>query len=289
MAKRLRGEGNQVRVFDNLSSGKTSNLDAELDLVTGDVRSGADLGRAMRGVDAVLHLAAMTSVARSWKEPVDVLDVNTQGTVNVVEAARAAGVSVLIYSSSSSVYGNQPARRKSEELPARPISPYGHSKLMGEQYALLRAGAGMRVLALRYFNVFGPGQDPDSPYAAVIPRFLRHASEGTKAVIDGDGRQSRDFTYVENAVHANLLALRSDASGLALNVACGKAYTLLDVVHRIELVCGCSLRKEHGPARPGDIRHSLADLGRVERTIGYRPVVNFQEGILRTYDAYRRP
>jgi len=287
VVRRLRAEGERVRVLDNLSTGKASHLDADVELVQGDIRSRHDLDQALRGVHAVLHLAALTSVVRSWESPVEVLDVNVQGTVNAVESARAAGVHTFIYSSSSSVYGDQAATTKSESMPPKPISPYGHSKLVAEQYTLARGGE-LRVLALRYFNIFGPGQDPDSPYAAVIPRFLTHAAHGTTAVIDGDGLQSRDFTFVDNAVHANLLALRAVSGGVALNIACGRSATLLDLVREIERVSGCPLHVEHGSPRAGDIRHSLADIRLAASAIGYRPVVHFEDGIARTYGAYAR-
>jgi UDP-glucose 4-epimerase len=287
VVKRLRREGQAVRVFDDLSTGSPSRLDPDVELVTGDVRSRDAVDAAMRGVDAVLHLAAMTSVARSWKQPTDVLDVNAQGTVNVVEAALGADAGTLVYSSSSSVYGDQAAPVKSEDQHPRPISPYGHSKLMGEQYALARGGGRLRVIALRYFNVFGPGQDPDSPYAAVIPRFIRHAIAGTTATIDGDGRQSRDFTFIDNVVEANLLALRATEGGVAVNVACGRAYTVLDLVQAVEGRCGCRLAITHGPPRSGDIRHSLADLSRAGRVLGYRPLVDFEAGVARTYESFR--
>lgn len=287
LVRRLRQEGESVRVFDDLSTGRRSNLDPDVELVAGDVRSPEAVEAAVRGVHAIFHLAAMTSVARSWKQPVEVLDVNAQGTVNVVEAALRAGVGALVYSSSSSVYGDQAAPVKSEDQHPRPISPYGHSKLMGEQYALARGGTGLRVLALRYFNVFGPGQDPDSPYAAVIPRFIRCALAGAPATIDGDGRQSRDFTFVDNVVEANLLALRAAAGGVAVNVACGQAYTVLDLVRTVEAHCGCRLAITHGPPRAGDIRHSLADLALAERVLGYRPLVDFETGVARTYASLR--
>jgi UDP-glucose 4-epimerase len=240
-------------------------------------------------VEAVFHLAAVPSVARSWADPVTTLHVNALGTSNVLDAAIAAGAGTVIYSSSSSVYGDQPAGPRSENMAPRPISPYGHAKLMGERLTLAHAQGGrLRGVALRYFNVFGPGQDAGSPYAAAIPRFIRHALAATPAEVDGDGLQSRDFTFVDNVVDANLLAFDGSARGVALNCACGAAFSLLDLVDEISRLDGRPLEVRHGPARSGDIRHSLADLSRAESVIGYRPRVSFSEGLRRTYEWYRQ-
>lgn len=243
----------------------------------------------MREVDAVFHLAALPSVARSWKDPVATLATNAHGTANLVEAAAASGVSAFIYSSSSSIYGDQAAEKKSEDMDPRPISPYGYSKLLGEKIALAHARSpqGMRVMALRYFNVFGPRQDPDSPYAAVIPLFITHALAGTTATIDGDGTQSRDFTYVDNVIEANVCALRSSTSGIAMNIACGASHTLLDLVDAISELNHRPLKTVFGPPRQGDIKHSLADISRALKAIGYQPTVNFEEGLKRTVEWYR--
>jgi UDP-glucose 4-epimerase len=291
LVERLLEDGHDVTVLDDLSTGKRENL-AHLDgleLVEGDLRSPRTLRANLPGADVVFHVAAVPSVARSWQDPVLSLSVNAIGTATVVEEAEGAGVPALVYSSSSSVYGEQEAERKSEDLVPNPISPYGAAKLLGEKIALAHARPdGMRVLALRYFNVFGPRQDPNSPYSAVIPLFMGHALAGTMATIHGDGHQSRDFTYVSNVVDANLLAWRSQASGLALNIACGASHSLLDLVERIGALAGKPLRTEHAEPRPGDIRHSLADLALAERSIGYQPRVTFVQGLELTYAARRK-
>ena len=279
-----------MRVLDNFATGRRSNLDGVdgFHLVEGDIRSTSDVGRAMNGVEAVFHLAALPSVARSWTDPVATLAANAHGTANLIDGAEASGVPVFIYSCSSSVYGDQEAEVKSEILEPRPISPYGYSKLLGEKLALARAGRGMRVVSLRYFNVFGARQDPKSQYSAVIPLFIKHALDGTTATIYGDGRQSRDFTHVDNVVTANLLSLKSEATGVAVNVACGQSHSLLELVEAISAIHGEPLKTVFGPAREGDIRHSLADISLAETQIGYCPQVTFRDGLKRTYDDYRR-
>jgi nucleoside-diphosphate-sugar epimerase len=247
------------------------------------------VAKAMAGIHAVFHLAALPSVARSWQDPVTTLATNAHGTANVIEAAVDGGVSSFVYSSSSSVYGEQKAAKKSEDLELQPISPYGYSKLLGEKIALAhsRGGRGIRVVALRYFNVFGSHQDPDSPYSAVIPLFIKHALAGTTAQIHGDGRQSRDFTHVDNVVDANLRALRSGVSGLALNVACGQSHSLLDLIDVISKLNHRRLGTVFGPPREGDIKHSLADISLAAERIGYAPAVSFGDGLKRTFDEYR--
>jgi UDP-glucose 4-epimerase len=291
LVRRLVGEGFHVRVLDSFATGRKSNLEGVegIDVVDGDIRSRADVKNAVHDVGSVFHLAALPSVARSWKDPVSTLAANSHGTANVVEAAAEEGVSAFVYSSSSSIYGDQQADKKSEDLEPRPISPYGYSKLLGEKIALAhdRAPEGMRVLALRYFNVFGPRQDPDSPYAAVIPLFMAHALAGTTATIDGDGTQSRDFTYVENVVDANVCALRSSASGLAMNIACGASHTLLELVDAISALNGHPLETVFGPPRQGDIKHSLAGITLAGAEIGYQPRVTFNDGLRKAFDAYR--
>ena len=288
LSRRLLELGHDVRVLDDLSTGHRSNLDGvAVELIEGDLTDSDVLTSALRGVEAVHHVAARPSVARSWADPVATLAVNAQGTAKVMKAAIAAGARRVVYSSSSSVYGDQPADAKSEDLEPRPISPYGFSKLLGEEIALAHARAGdIGVLALRYFNVFGPRQDPDSPYSAVIPIFIKSALAGVTATVHGDGEQSRDFTFVDNVVHANVLALESDASGAAVNVACGAAITLNDLVGAISGLDGHPLRIEHGEPRAGDIKHSLADLSRAEQLLGYHPIVDFDTGLRRTYEAF---
>ena len=291
LVHRLVLDGYSVRVMDNFATGRLANL-AGLDgieIVEGDIRSRADVGRAMAGIDAVFHVGALPSVARSWSDPVATLATNAHGTANVAEAAVEAAVSCLVYSSSSSVYGDQEAELKTESLEARPISPYAYSKFLGEKIALGHAGVrqGMRVVALRYFNVFGARQDPDSPYSAVIPLFIKEALAGGTATIHGDGTQSRDFTHVDNVVDANVRALESLVSGVSLNIACGQSHTLLDLVKAISALSGRPLQTAFGPPREGDIRHSRADISRAASEIGYCPNVTFENGLQRTFEGYR--
>jgi nucleoside-diphosphate-sugar epimerase len=291
LVRRLIVTGYRVRVLDAFVTGRAANLEGldGIDIHDGDIRDPAVVAKAMRGIDGVFHLAALPSVARSWKDPVTTLATNAHGTANVVEGAIAAGVSALVYSSSSSVYGDQEATKKSEDLQPRPISPYGYSKLLGEKIALAHAGSdqGIRVVALRYFNVFGARQDPDSPYSAVIPLFIKHALAGTTATVDGDGSQSRDFTHVDNVVDANICALESGTSGLAMNVACGQSHSLLELVDGISNLSTKPLKTVFGPPREGDIKHSLADISLAREKIGYQPKVTFSDGLRRVFEDYR--
>jgi UDP-glucose 4-epimerase len=290
LVRGLVADGYRVRVLDNLATGTAANLEGvpEVDLVEGDIRSPLDIAKALTGIDVAFHLAALPSVARSWKDPVAALATNAHGTANLVEAAAAAGVSTIIYSSSSSIYGDQEAVVKTEGLEPKPISPYGYSKLLGEKIALAYAGrGGMRVVSLRYFNVFGARQDPNSTYSAVIPLFIKHSIAGSTATIYGDGTQSRDFTHVDNVVDANLAALHSSASGVALNVACGQVHSLLELVEAISSINGRPLVTTFGPPREGDIRHSMADISLAKAQIGYCPRVSFMNGLRRTFDEYR--
>jgi UDP-glucose 4-epimerase len=291
LVRRLVSYEHRVRVLDNFATGKVENLAGleDLDVVNGDIRSRHDVAGAMRGIEVVFHLAALPSVARSWKDPVATLATNAHGTANVVEAAVANGVSVFVYSSSSSIYGNQETEKKSEDLEPLPISPYGYSKLLGEMISLAHArqNGGMRVVSLRYFNVFGARQDPNSPYAAVIPLFIKHALADTTATIYGDGTQSRDFTHVDNVVDANLLAMESGVSGLAMNIACGESHSLVELVAAIAALNGHPMKTMHGPPREGDIKHSLADISLAKESIGYRPAISFEEGLRRAFDDYR--
>jgi nucleoside-diphosphate-sugar epimerase len=291
LVERLLRSGHQVRVFDSFATGRRENLagleDAEL--LVGDLRDRTSVRAAMKGAEAVFHLAALPSVARSWQDPVTTLAVNALGTVTVAEEAVRAGAGALVYSSSSSVYGEQEAERKSEDLEPRPLSPYGYSKLLGEKVALAHSRAGdIRVVALRYFNVFGPRQDPNSQYSAVIPLFIKHALAQTTATIFGDGRQSRDFTFVGNVVDGNLLALESLANGVPVNMACGSSYSLLDLVRVISRLNERPLQVVHAEERQGDIRHSMADLSRARALLGYQPRVDFESGLEITFRAFQR-
>jgi len=291
LVRRLLADGYEVRVLDNMATGRPGNLAGlpGVELVESDVRSRAALRAALAGVDAVFHLAALPSVARSWTDPVSTLATNAHGTANIAEAAVDAGVRCLVYSSSSSIYGDQEVELKVESLEPNPISPYAYSKLLGEKIALAHAGdrQGLRVVALRYFNVFGARQDPNSPYSAVIPLFIKAALTGATATIFGDGLQSRDFTHVDNVVDANMCALASGASGVALNIATSESHSLLELADAISKLSGRPLDLAFSPPRQGDIRHSRADVSLAAATIGYRPRVGFEDGLKRTFDDYR--
>ena len=285
-------QGHRVRVLDDFSSGRTENLRGvrgDVDLHKGDCSDPLTARRAVKGVEAVFHEAAVPSVARSVEDPALAHRTGATATLNVLLAARHAGVRRVIYAGSSSVYGNTKELPKRETLRPRPLSPYAVSKLAGEEYVRIFAELyGLETLCVRYFNVFGPRQDPGSPYSGVISRFTTALLGGRTPVIYGDGRQSRDFTYVENVVRGNLLALRAKGvHGQAVNLATGRRVSLLDVLRVLGRITGRPPRAEHRPARAGDVRHSLADIRLARRLLGYRPVVSFEEGLRRTVEWYR--
>lgn len=293
IVERLVRDGHHTRVLDDFSSGKESNLDSfrsDIDIVTGDIRDAAIVNEAMKGVNIVFHEAALGSVPRSVADPLTTHEVNMTGTLNVLLAAREAGVKRVVYASSSSVYGETPVLPKREEMPPQPLSPYALSKLVGEHYAsVFKHVYGFEVVALRYFNIFGPRQDPESQYAAVIPRFIMALLEGKSPVVYGDGLQSRDFTYVDNVVDANLLASEADGvAGQAFNVACGGRYTLLDLLARLKEILGSDIEPIHEAARAGDVKDSQASIEAAERALGYRVSVDFEEGLQRTAGWYRK-
>jgi UDP-glucose 4-epimerase len=259
-----------------------------LEVVRGDVRDLAAVEHAVRGAAVIFHQAAMRSVPRSVADPLGANENNVTGTLHVLEAAKRAGVRRVVYASSSSVYGDRPELPKREDQPPAPISPYAVSKAAGEQYAAVWTRLyGVETVGLRYFNVFGPRQDPASEYAAVIPRFILWALRGAPLEVHGDGRQSRDFTYIDNVVEANLLAARApQASGEAFNVGCGDRVSLLDIIARLEKLLGRALERRHTPSRAGDVPHTLADVGKAGRLLGYAPAVTFDEGLRRTLDYF---
>ena len=283
LVERLVRLGHDVRILDNFSTGHRSNLGGfadEIDVVEGDVQSYERVHNAMRGCETVLHQAALPSVPRSIADPLTSHATNTTGTLNVLLAARDANVRRLVFASSSSVYGAAEGLPKSETMPTVPISPYGTAKLAAESYCRsFHEVYGLETVALRYFNVFGPRQDPASEYAAVIPKFIAAFAEGRAPVIYGDGEQSRDFTYVDNIVDANLAAL--DAHGVAgrvYNVACGERITLNDLAAELRAQMEVDVEPEHGPARPGDIRHSLADIAARPHRAGLRAADRLRRG-----------
>lgn len=298
IAAALRARGDFVRILDNFATGKRANLAAALgseqggpqaEFLEGDLRDAAAVRKACQGIDVVFHEAALPSVARSVEDPLTSDDNNIRGTVNLLLAARDAKVRRVVYAGSSSAYGDTPTLPKHEEMPGDPISPYGVTKFTGELYCRSFARVyGMSTVILRYFNVFGPRQDPSSPYSGVIALFCRAAVEGRSATIHGDGEQSRDFTYVDNVVAGNLLAAERDVpSGTVLNVATGSAITLNQLVSTLGEITGRTLSVTHGAPRTGDIKHSLADITRARKLLGYEPHVSFRAGLERTLEWYR--
>jgi len=281
--------GHDVVVLDDLSTGKAENLVEVQEKVELRRHSVTDLDRlreACRGVDYVLHLGARTSVPRSVKDPLETNRVNVDGTLNVLVAARDAKVKRVVFAGSSSVYGETPTLPKREDMPAAPISPYGLSKLAGEIYGqVFQRCYGLEFVSLRYFNVFGPRQDPGSPYSGVLSLFNAAILTGTQPTVYGDGEQSRDFTYVGNAVEANLLACESKrAAGLAINIGTGSRYTLNQTLTLLEKITGRPAKAKYGPPREGDIHDSQADISRAKDVLGYNPRFGFEEGLKNTWE-----
>ncbi|MCE5271896.1 SDR family oxidoreductase [bacterium] len=278
LARFLLGQGCRVHILDDLSTGRQENLSriqSEVDFIRGDIRDLDTVRKAMQGCELVFHLAALPSVPRSIADPETSHSVNVNGTLNVLLAARDASVRRVMLASSSSVYGDQKELPRVETQPPRPLSPYAVSKLTGEYYARsFSVVYGLDTVSLRYFNVFGPHQDPDSPYAAVIPRFMEALSQGVSPVIYGDGSQSRDFTFVENVCRINWLAATAaePLAGEVFNVGCGHSFTLLEILDRLALILGAEQVKPFFEApRSGDVKHSLADIGKARRILGYAP------------------
>jgi UDP-glucose 4-epimerase len=299
VAETLLRAGRRVRIFDNLSTGRRGNLrllrrtgGRRLEIVAGDLRSLSSVRRALRGARFVLHQAALPSVARSVRDPLSTHQVNVDGTLNVLLSARDEGAERVVFASSSSVYGDSPRLPKVETQAPAPLSPYAGSKLMGEQYcALFGSLYGLRTVCLRYFNVFGPRQDPASEYAAVIPRFVTALLARRRPIVFGDGRQSRDFTFVSDVVRANLIACRAPARacGAAYNIAGGRRVTLRDLLRVLGRITGTKPRPVFKPPRAGDVRHSLASLARVGRLLGYRPAIGLEEGLRLTVESFKVP
>ncbi len=293
LAESLARDGVAVRVLDDFSTGSPANLTAiadRVEIVRGTITDESTVRQAMRGVDTVYHLAARASVPRSVAHPWDSHEINAGGTLRLLIAARDAGVKRFVYSSSSSAYGETPKLPKQESDPVAPLSPYAVSKLAGEHYCTAFARCyGMRTISLRYFNVFGPRQDPHGPYAAVIPAFLSRMTAGERPLIYGDGEQSRDFCFIENVVQANRLAAQSEsASGQTVNIACGERTTLNEIVRVVNELLGTRLEADYRERRAGDVKHSLADISAARKLIGYEPRVMFPEGLRRTLEFHRR-
>ena len=284
--------GHGVVVLDDLSSGKEDNLAevrSKITFMKGSITDIEVVQKAMLQADYVIHLAARTSVPRSVKDPVDTNRINVDGTLNVLVAARDNKVKRVVFAASSSAYGDTPTLPKSEDMQPVPISPYGVSKYVGELYAQTFGRCyGLENVCLRYFNIFGPRQDPDSPYSGVLSRFSTAFLDSTPPVVFGDGEQTRDFTYVENAVQANILACEApSASGRTFNVGTGHAVSLNQVLQMLQKASGKTLETKYEPSREGDIRDSLADIRLAKEFLGYEPAVMFEEGLERTYAWYQ--
>jgi len=281
---RLVADGHQVRVLDNFATGKRENIQHNLDkieLIEGSITDLATVQSAVDGMDFVLHQAALPSVPRSVRDPIASNQANIDGTLNILVASRDAGVKRVVYASSSSVYGDTPTLPKHEDMPPNPLSPYALTKLAGEYYCrIFYRIYGLEAISLRYFNVFGPRQDPTSQYAAVIPKFVQMIRAGESPTIYGDGLQTRDFTYVRNNVEANLLACAAPGiGGEVFNIACGEKFSLLDLVQVINKNLGTSVEPKFEEARAGDVKHSLADIGKAQKAMGFAPLVGFGEGL----------
>ncbi len=288
----LVARGDRVRVLDNLITGHRKNLtpfEGKIEFIEGDLVNPHDVERAVAGVDVVFHEAALASVPRSVDAPLDTNAACVTGTVTLLDVARRSKVRRVVFAGSSSAYGDQPKPAKDEGLLPLPLSPYAAAKLAGEFYCqAFTATYGLETVIIRYFNVFGPRQDPKSQYAAVIPKFITEMLAGQRPTIFGDGQQSRDFTYIDNIVHGNLLAADApDAVGKTINVACGESFNLLELVTGINKVLGTNVEPVFEPARVGDVRESLADISVARKLLKYEPKVGFDEGLKRTVEYYR--
>jgi nucleoside-diphosphate-sugar epimerase len=282
----------RVRVIDNLSTGNRRNIESfleEIEFIECDIRNLDLVTEAMEGVDYVLHQAAVPSVPRSVKDPLTSNSANVEGTLNVLLAARDANVKRVVYASSSSVYGDTPVLPKHEDMKQAPRSPYAVSKLAGELYCqAFYHTYGLETVALRYFNVFGPRQDPKSQYAAVVPKFISALLQNNPPTVFGHGEQSRDFTYVQNVVEANLLAAKApNVAGEVVNIACGERLTINELARMLAEIIGVNTDPEHTPPRAGDVLHSLADISKATKLLGYRGEIHIHDGLKQTVEWYR--
>ncbi|MFM8431838.1 MAG: SDR family oxidoreductase [Bacteroidota bacterium] len=293
----LNNGAGKVRVLDNLLTGYKKNIDhllsdSRMEFIHGDIRDLETCKTACTGIDYVTHQAALGSVPRSIKDPISTHAINASGFLNMIHAAKEAAVKRFVYASSSSVYGDHPVLPKKEDETGAPLSPYAVSKKINELYAsVFQRTYGLETIGLRYFNVFGPNQSPEGPYAAVIPLFMRAALEKSAPNVDGDGNQTRDFTYVDNAVQANIRAffsIRAEATGQVYNVAFGENISINELYNLIAEIAGSDVKANHRESRAGDIRNSLADISKATRLLDYNPMVGVQEGLRRTYDWFIR-
>jgi nucleoside-diphosphate-sugar epimerase len=291
LVKHVVDAGGIVRVVDNLSTGSADRLKQirdSVDLVTGDLADDSVAAEAVKGMDYVLHQAAVPSVQRSVVDPVGTHRSNVTASLNLLENSRKAGVRRFVYAASSSAYGDTEVLPKSEEMAANPLSPYALQKWVGERYCkLYHELYGLETVSLRYFNVFGPRQDPYSEYSAVIPKFITKLLAKEPVTVYGDGEQSRDFTYIDNVIDANLLALRApNAPGEVCNIGCGQRVTLNELIRILEELLGVRAQVTYAAAKPGDVRHSLADITKATRVLGYVPKTEIEQGLTRTVEAY---
>jgi len=286
-----------VRVMDNLATGSVENIEEfsgnpRFEFMEADIRNYADCLKACEGIDCISHQAALGSVPRSIHDPLTTNEVNITGTLNIFTAAKEKNVEKLVYAASSSTYGDHPGLPKVEEKIGNPLSPYAVTKLVNELYAGVYASVyGMKLIGLRYFNIFGPKQSPGGAYAAVIPLFAEALLNNKAPVINGDGSHSRDFTYVDNAVQANILSLFTGnpaALNQVYNIACGHQTSLLQLFEYLKKEAGSQLQPVHGPERQGDVRHSLADITKAKTLLGYDPQVTVKEGLHKTFEWYRK-
>jgi UDP-glucose 4-epimerase len=294
LTEALLKQGHWVRVLDNFSTGKKENLTfdeaySSLEMIEGDIRDLALCRRATKDIEYVFHQAALPSVQRSVEDPLTSHSVNAGGTLNILLAAKDERVKRLIYASSSSVYGDTPTLPKSEEMHPQPLSPYALQKHVGEEYCRLFFKLyGLETVSLRYFNIFGPKQDPASIYSAVIPRFIEALLDGRPPVVFGDGQQSRDFTYVENVVQANLLAMSTERlNGEVINIACGKRTSLNELLNVLQGIVGSEVLPLYEEPRKGDVKHSLADISKGKRLLNYEPKVRIETGLKKTVEYFR--
>jgi UDP-N-acetylglucosamine/UDP-N-acetyl-alpha-D-glucosaminouronate 4-epimerase len=291
IVRRLVSQGEEVRVIDDLSTGNEARLDdvrCSIEFVQGDLADGKVSDEAVKGIDYVLHQAAIPSVQRSVNDPVGTNRANVTATVNLLESCRRAGVQRIVYAASSSAYGDTEVLPKTEDMPADPLSPYALQKFVGERYCQIYYKLyGLETVSLRYFNVFGPDQDPHSEYSAVIPKFITALLAKKPITVYGDGEQSRDFTYVENVVEANLLALQATAApGNVCNIGCGERISLKALIGFLEEIIGVKAEVSYTEPKRGDVRHSLADITAARRLLGYEPKVMLKEGLTKTVAAF---
>ena len=287
IVKYLLSEGEKVKVLDNFSTGKKENIkdvQDQIDLIVGDIRDLEIVNESVCGVDYILHQAALPSVPRSIIDPISTTSVNVDGLLNLLIASKESKVKKFVMASSSSVYGNNPIFPKSENMLKNPLSPYALTKLTGEQYCKIFSDIfKVKTICLRYFNVFGPRQDPKSQYSAVIPKFINSILNGESPIIFGDGEQTRDFTFIENVVHANILAAKSDISdGRSINIACGQRISVNELVKQLEIILSKKVNPIYKNIRKGDVKHSLADIGLARECLGFDPKITFDEGLKKT-------